>query len=375
MRTLTWVDTPTALKQAISESKGAERIALDAEMDSYFVYKTKLCLVQMSVEDRDYLIDPLSLSDLTPLNELTENPDIIKVFHAGENDVPYFRSREVRFKNIFDTHIAAKFLELSSKSLGGLVELYFDVVLAKDQSRADWRIRPLPEEQVEYARQDTQYLCPLAERLWDELKEADASKEARQTFAGLEELDLRVKEFDPDGWARIKGSKELSPSHRTVLKELFACRERLAEEEDLALFRIAHNGALLSLARKRFQTVDQLKGWAKSPTLKKNAGVLLEAMERGREAGPIPFPSPRGRHGNDWSKEDEKVFEVLRKWRNEESEKKGVEPSRIFSNRQLKNVARERPKDSKSLAKVDGLEPWKLEEYGAEVIRLVSSAK
>ena len=49
MRTLTWVDTPAALKQAISESKGAERVALDAEMDSYFVYKTKLCLVQMSV--------------------------------------------------------------------------------------------------------------------------------------------------------------------------------------------------------------------------------------------------------------------------------------------------------------------------------------
>ena len=375
MRALTWIDTPAALKQAISETKGADRIALDAEMDSYFVYKTKLCLVQMTVGERDYLIDPLSLPDLTPLNELTENPEITKVFHAGENDVPYFRSRGVKFKNIFDTHIAARFLELSSKSLGGLVELYFDVALAKDQSRADWRIRPLPEEQVEYARQDTMYLCTLAEKLSEELKEADAAREARQTFAGLEELDLRVKEFDPDGWAKIKGAKELSPPHRSVLKELFACREEIAEAEDLALFRIAHNGALLGLARKRFRTVDQLRDWAKSPTLKKNASALLEAMERGREAGAIPFPSPRSRHGQDWSKDDEKVFEVLRKWRNEESEKRGVEPSRIFSNRQLKSVARERPKDSKSLAKVDGLEPWKLEEYGAEVVRLVCGVK
>ncbi|MFA5508335.1 MAG: HRDC domain-containing protein [Vulcanimicrobiota bacterium] len=373
MRTLTWVDTPAALEQAIADSKGAERLALDAEMDSYFVYKTKLCLVQMSVEERDYLIDPLALSDLTPLNQLTEDPAVTKVFHAGENDVPYFRSRGVRFKNIFDTHFAAKLLELSSKSLGGLVELYFDTVLPKDQTRADWRVRPLPEDQVEYARQDTMFLGPLAEKLSQELLQAGMEREARQSFDRLEEIDLRPRDFDPDGWAKIKGARELSPSQRSVMKELFACRERIAMEEDLALFRIAHNGALLSLSRKRFRTVEQLEDWAKSPTLRKHAARLLSALEKGREAGAVPFPEPRSRHSQDWTKEDDKLFEKLRKWRNEESKKRGVEPARIFSNRQLKLVARERPKDSESLSGLGGLEAWKVEEFGAKVLKLLAN--
>jgi ribonuclease D len=373
MRELTWVDTPAALDKAIESSAGAEMVALDAEMDSYFVYRTKLCLVQMSVGERDYLIDPLAIDDMTPLNKLTEDPDVLKVFHAGENDVPYFRSRGVKFESLFDTHIAAKLLELSSKSLGGLVEIYFDTVLAKDQSRADWRIRPLPEEQVAYARQDTLYLCTLAEKLSEELKEADAEEEARQTFAGLEKLDLRVKEFDPDGWAKIKGVRELTGVQRVIMRDLFAWRERVAENEDLALFRVAPNGALVGLSRKRFRNADQVKGWARSRFFKQHAQELADILERGRGSEPIPFPQTRKR--NDWSSADEKLFETLRKWRNEESQKRGIDPSRIFSNRQLKKVAREKPRDSQSLAKVDGLEPWKLEEFGNKVIELVGQSK
>jgi ribonuclease D len=372
MRELNWVDTPAALKEAVEASAGAKMIALDAEMDSYFVYRTKLCLVQMTVGERDYLIDPLALDDLTPLNKLTENPEIMKVFHAGENDVPYFRGRGVKFRNLFDTHIAAKFLELPSKSLGGLVEIYFDTVLAKDQSRADWRIRPLPDDQVAYARQDTLYLCSLAEKLAQELKEADLEKEASQTFEGLEELDLRVKEFDPDGWAKIKGARELSGVQWVIMRDLFAWRERVAEVEDLALFRVAPNGALIGLARKRFRNADQIRGWARSRFFKQHAQELADILENGRKSDPISFPQVR-KHSRDWSAADEKLFEVLRKWRNEESEKRGIEPSRIFSNRQLKNMARAKPKDSKGLAKVEGLEPWKLEEFGPTVIELVGA--
>lgn len=375
MRDLTWVDTPEGLQQAIKKARGAKMVALDAEMDSFFVYTTKLCLVQMSFEQSDFLIDPLNIEDLTPLNEITLDPSVIKVFHAGENDVPYFRSRGVKFKNIFDTHIAAKILDLSSKSLGGLIELYFDLVLAKDQSRADWRVRPLPDDQVAYARQDTQYLCELAEKLLQELEQADAGKEARQAFESLEEIDLRVKEFDPDGWVKIKGSRELTGVQRTIMRNLFAWRERVAEAEDLALFRVAPNGALIGLARKRFSSAEQVKTWARSKFFKDHAAEIAELMESARNEGPIPMPVTKSRLSRDWTAADEKLFDALRKWRNEESEKRGVEPSRILSNRQLKKVARERPKDSKSLAKLDGLEPWKVEEFGPQVLGVLEARR
>lgn len=368
MRKLVWVDTPKSLDEVIRKAKAAKSVALDAEMDSYYSYKTKLCLVQMSVDDWDILIDPLTMPDLSPLNELTQNPDIVKVFHAGENDVPYFREHGVTFENIFDTHIAAKVLELSTKSLGGLVELYYDVVLPKDQSRADWRIRPLPEEQVEYARQDTLYLCDLGDRLHKDLKEANGLTEAGHYFKALEPRTLRVKEFEPEAWAKIKGARELNGVQRSILHELFAWREKEAEKADLAVFRIAHNGALISLSRKKFRYPDELCKWAKNAIFKREAEAVIAAMKRGRERGAIPFPDLRKKKDKDWTPADEKVFEKLRKWRNAESEKQGIDPSRVFSNKQLKKMARQRPKSEACLNAVDGLEAWKVEQYAEAVL-------
>ena len=158
----------------------------------------------MAVGETDILIDSLALKDLSPLNELTQDPKILKVFHAGENDVPYFRQHGVEFRNIFDTHLAARLLDLPSKSYGGLVEIYFKVELQKDQQRTDWRVRPLADEQLTYARQDTQYLAELAELLQPELVEAEADEEAGHIFRSLESRVLREKAFDPDAWAKIR---------------------------------------------------------------------------------------------------------------------------------------------------------------------------
>lgn len=373
MKNMIWVDTESELTSLVEKSKGCTQLAFDAEMDSYYSYRTKLCLVQVSSDDWDALIDPLKLTDLSALNEITENPAVSKVFHAGENDVPYFRGHGLKFCNIFDTHVAAKVLELPTKSLGGLVERYFDVVLPKDQSRADWRLRPLPEEQVEYARQDTLYLCRLAKILENELAEAGATEEALAGFRALEPRELREKAFEPDGWAKIKEVGELSAIQRSVMSELYEWRERVAEKLDLAVFRVVPNGALLSLSRKRFTTAEQLRAWAKSDVLREHAEVLVGLIQRGLERGPIPLPDLRKKKPLDWSADDEKLFAKLRNWRNEESERRGVEPSRILANKQLKKIARERPSDVKSLAALEGVEVWMVEKYGSELLRIVAS--
>ena len=132
--------------------------------------------------------------------------------------------------------------------------------------------------------------------------------------------------------------------------------------------------ALLSLSRKRFQQPDQLIGWAKNDYFRQDAPRIIELMNKGRERGQIPFPDLRKKKNKDWSPEDEKLFNVLRQWRNEESERRGVDPSRVLSNRQLKKVARKRPASSESLASVEGLEAWKVEEFGEKLVELVGQA-
>ncbi len=372
MRNLVWVDTASGLEKAVSEMALHRTIAVDAEMDSYFVYHTKLCLVQISVGETDFLVDSLGLSDLTPLNQVFQDPEIRKVFHAGENDIPYFRGRGVTFVNLFDTHLAARLLELESKSLAGLVEQFFGVTLVKDQQRADWRLRPLPEEQIAYARDDTAYLNEMADLLDKKLIGSGLQVEAEQAFAALEAFEVRKKDWDPDGWAKIKGAKELTGSQRSALAELFGWRDRLASKEDLAVFRVVGNGLLLALARKRFVQASDLKAWAKSRWVSEHAVELLDLMARAQEKGAIPFPELGNKRFGGLTQGEEAVFARLREWRNEESRRREVPPERVMSNRQLKEIVKCQPKDREELAKVQGIEPWRSQEFGEAVLRLLS---
>lgn len=371
MRNLLWVDTAEALDDAVREMSRHRSVAVDAEMDSYFVYHTKLCLVQISAGETDFLLDSLALDDLTPLNQVFQNPEIRKVVHAGENDIPFFRGRGVTFVTLFDTHLAARLLDLESKSLAGLVEIFFSVTLSKDQQRADWRIRPLPEEQVAYARDDTAYLNELADILEVRLRDQGLEVEAEQAFATLERFEVRRKDWDPDGWAKIKGAKELTGPQRSALAELFGWRERLASKEDLALFRVVGNGLLLALARKKFVHAGDLKAWARSPWLSDHATELVELISRAQSRGSIPFPE-MGRKGHGGlDPQDEALFGRLRDWRNEESRRREVAPERVMSNRQLKEIIKRRPSGLEELKQVDGIEPWRIQEYGQAVLSLL----
>lgn len=373
MRKLVWVDTASGLDSVVEELSQHGSIAFDAEMDSYFVYHTKLCLVQISAGDSDYLIDSLALGDLSALNAVTMDSSIRKVVHAGENDIPFFRSRGVTFSNLFDTHVAAKLLESDSKSLAGLVELYFGVTLSKDHQRSDWRLRPLPDEQIAYAREDTLYLNELADRLQVELVDQGLWKEAEQAFSCLESFVVRKKDWDPHGWAKIKGSKELSGVQRTTLEALYGWREQLASKEDLALFRVVGNGVLLALARKRFSKADELRAWAKTPWLVDNSQEIVEILVRAREKGAIPFPDLGKKRFGALSDEEEALFGRLRNWRNDESRRREVPPERVLSNRQLKAIAKRRPQALSDLSSLEGLEPWRVQEFGEVILRLVGS--
>lgn len=352
----------------VKELSQQTSIALDAEMDSYFVYHTKLCLVQISAGDSDYLVDSLALPDLSALNQVTMNASIRKVVHAGENDIPYFRKSGVTFSNLFDTHLAAKLLDLESKSLAGLVELYFGVTLVKDHQRSDWRLRPLPEEQVAYAREDTLYLNDLADRLQTELEGAGLGVEAEQAFASLERFEVKKKDWDPDGWAKIKGAKELSGSQRSALAALYGWRDQLASRQDLALFRVVGNGLLLALARKKFSESSELRAWAKSPWLSDNSDELVDILKRARDRGPVAFPELGHKRFGGLDPKEEERFGRLREWRNRESKRKEVPPERVFSNRQLKKIAKSEPRELEDLKGLDGVEPWRVEEFGPAIL-------
>ena len=71
---------------------------------------------------------------------------------------------------MFDTYIAAKTsgFPRGCLSLAFLLHHYCNVKIDKKFQRADWRIRPLTQDMLQYARSDTRYLI----KVYDLMKNA-----------------------------------------------------------------------------------------------------------------------------------------------------------------------------------------------------------
>ncbi|XP_075696701.1 exosome complex component 10 [Rhinoderma darwinii] len=148
--------------------------AVDLEHHSYRSFLGLTCLMQISTRTEDYIIDVLELrSDLYILNESFTDPAIIKVLHGADSDIEWLQKDfGLYIVNMFDTHQASRLLNLERNSLDHLLRHFCSVESDKKYQLADWRIRPLPEEMLHYARADTHYLLYIYDKMRDELLNA-----------------------------------------------------------------------------------------------------------------------------------------------------------------------------------------------------------
>ena len=131
------------LASLLPQIENVDRVAVDTEADSLHCYREKLCLLQIGLPRRDYIVDPLSDLDLTPLCAALESKEI--VLHGADFDLRLLR-RGLNFvaRRIFDTVIAARLLGIREFSLTALVKRHFGVELGKGSQKANWAQRPLP---------------------------------------------------------------------------------------------------------------------------------------------------------------------------------------------------------------------------------------
>src|SRR6266404_7409366 len=239
--------TGVQLTELLEKIKSVERIAVDTEADSLHCYHEKLCLLQISVPEKDVLVDPLANVNLAALREALEKKEI--VLHGADFDLRLLR-RSLNFKarKIFDTVIAARLLGIREFSLAALVERFFGVTLTKGSQKANWARRPLPSRMVEYAINDTHYLLPLAEKLERQLRERDRLEWFRQSCVRAIELAAVERARDVDETWRIRGSGALRGCAAAVLRALWQWREKEAEAADRPPFHILQNHELLNAA-------------------------------------------------------------------------------------------------------------------------------
>jgi ribonuclease D len=251
-RQWTWVDTLVKRRYAEKEIKASPVLCIDTEYDSFRYFRDKLCLIQIKAEKRTYLFDPLNDLDISFLAEPFANSAILKILHAGDNDIRLLkRDYGFAFKNIFDTHRAAAILGCHYLSLSTLIGQYLGIDLEKKKKiqRSQWDKRPLSEEQLQYAVLDTAYLRPLYEKLVAEIYAKGLGKEALRAFADIAAVTWQEKTLDIQAHKKIKPYAFLSADQKKSLKLLWNWRFQKARDLNRAIFMILSDQELVHLTK------------------------------------------------------------------------------------------------------------------------------
>ena len=157
--THTRIDTDEGLARLGKDLAGERGVAVDTESDGFHHYFDKLCLLQVSTREANFLVDPLAVSSLDPLRPMFADQSIRKVMHAAEQDIMYLRrDHHLEVKGLFDTAAAAQLTGRTRLGLAALLEAYFEIHLSKSNQRDDWSLRPLNPAQLAYAVSDTNNL-------------------------------------------------------------------------------------------------------------------------------------------------------------------------------------------------------------------------
>ncbi|NXE10505.1 EXOSX protein, partial [Lophotis ruficrista] len=253
---ITTLDELVELNEKLMNCK---EFALDLEHHSYRSFLGLTCLMQISTRTEDFIIDTLELrSDMSILNETFTDPAIVKVLHGADSDVEWLQKDfGLYLVNVFDTHQAARLLNLGRNSLDHLLKLYCNVDADKQYQLADWRIRPLPEEMIQYARDDTHYLLYIYDKVREALWEKGNEQPTQLQVVWQRSKDICLKKyikpiFTDESYLELyrRQKKHLDTQQLAAFRLLFAWRDKMARQEDESTGYVLPNHMLLKIAEE-----------------------------------------------------------------------------------------------------------------------------
>tara|TARA_R110002074_G_scaffold23497_3_gene71101 strand:+ start:3488 stop:4636 length:1149 start_codon:yes stop_codon:yes gene_type:complete len=360
------ITTTTALQELAARFAKYPYMTIDTEFLRESTFWPILCLVQVATDDESAIIDPMAEGiDLQPLFDLLQDENVLKVFHAGRQDLEIFHhlNGEVP-KPIFDTQVAAMVCGFG-ESVG------YDTLVAKitgkgiDKSSrfTDWSRRPLSERQLTYAEADVTHLRDVYKFLANKLKER-----GREEWVASEMEILRAPEtyFIPpmEAWQRIKVRNNNS-KFLGILQAVAAWREEQAHRQDIPRNRVLRDEALLEISSnppKSPEALSHVRGigqkfadghMGRGLLAAVEAGVNLPPEQRPTQAKKSPPPKGIGPLME--------LLRVLLKLRCEENE---VAQKLVCNMAELERIAAEDDAD------VPVLKGWRRRVFGEDALKL-----
>lgn len=244
------ITTSDKLAELCERLSKSEFVAVDTEFMRENTYWPELCLVQIADENEAAAIDPLADGiDLKPLLDLlTENEDVLKIFHAGGQDVEIIVNMTNKTPHpIFDTQIAMMAISQSEQiGYANLVDAWLGITVDKGARFTDWSRRPLTERQIEYAIGDVTHLAKIFPKMLQKLIKTDRGSWLNAEMDKLGEVSNYVT--DPEqAWRRIRQPGR-NPQVLGRLKALAAWREGEAQHKNIPRGRIMRDETLADIA-------------------------------------------------------------------------------------------------------------------------------
>lgn len=367
----TFISNDKEFRTALRQMKTAPRLAVDIEADSLYHYFEKVCLIQISTDEATFILDPLSIGEISLLASTMADASVEKVFHAPSYDFYCLRrDYDFEFRNIFDTHIAAQLLGHEFLGLDSLMEDLLSIHHSKRRQRDDWSRRPLQSEQLEYAAMDTHHLLQLRDTLEKELKKKKRLDWAREEFETAANAQRLPREFDANGYRRIKGCRSLEPQQQSALRALYVLRDGIARELDVPPFKVLNNSVLVDLVKNPPENTKEMfhRSGISYRIARKYSGSILTAIEKSCKESPVPDSAQPRNNNRSSNRESKRRVEALKKWRHAKSQVLGLPVGVVFPANLLEILAEAVPATLEELGKIPGMRRWRIQEFGREIL-------
>ncbi|MGL5838532.1 MAG: ribonuclease D [Sphingorhabdus sp.] len=344
-------------------------VAVDTEFMRENTYYPELCLIQLADENEAAAIDPKAEGlDMTPMLDLiTNNEDILKIFHAGGQDIEIFYNMTGRTPHpLFDTQIAAMALGQGEQiGYSNLVDLWLGIHLDKGARFTDWSRRPLDKRQIDYAIGDVTHLAMIFPRMLEKLVKTGRGEWLNDEMERIADADNYRN--DPDTvWRRIKVQTRKADVLGRV-KAMGAWREREAQRKNIPRGRIMKDETIADIASHPPRSqADLPKVRGLSPAWKDNEigarlmAALAEAAPLSRDEMP-----DRGSNGPGPGKEGALVADLLKLLLKIRSREINVASRLITRSEELERLA---AGEREGLELLSG---WRFEQFGRDALDLV----
>ena len=223
-----------------------KKIAVDLEGNSHH-YHESISLIQVSILGSDFIIDPLKIDDLSCFLKFWSNLLYKKSYGSDFDVVSLQRDFNIKVKNLFDTQIAAYMLGLEGLGLAALLKHYFAIELEKSLQKHDWSYRPLEQNHLEYARNDTHWLLALHEILINSLQKEQLIEAVLEESEILSNKDFVDRRNEETAFLRVKGSSKIIRRSKKTTVFYLELSRKCAKKETFPLLRFFRFPSGLSL--------------------------------------------------------------------------------------------------------------------------------